>query len=92
MLTNYCKKYDRELIKDFWFQDDRRVENACFELELAAAIGTSDTPSAATTASTEGLTAEQFSEKMDRIRSAGKSFGEDKERGFEAKVGRSPSA
>ena len=32
------------------------------------------------------LSAEQFGEKMERIRSAQKIFGEDKDRGFEAKV------
>lgn len=67
---------DKELIKDFWYQDDRRTESACFDLEEASYIGIDK----------KQLTAEQFGEKMEKIRKASKTFGEDKERSFEAKV------
>jgi len=83
ILTNYGKSNDKELIKDFWYQDDRRTESACFDLEEASFIGID-------TRDQNGhyqlLTAEQFGEKMDKIRKASKTFAEDKERTFEAKV------
>jgi hypothetical protein len=87
ILTNYGKAYDKELVKDFWFQDDRRTESACFDLEQAAALtGNNQSQSSNAAGSTEILSAEHFGEKMEKIRSAQKTFGEDKERGFEAKV------
>jgi hypothetical protein len=82
ILTNYGKKYDKELIKDFWYQDDRRTESATFDLEQAALIGSD----ISTREKNGQLTPEQFSDKMERIRKAMKTFGEDKERGFETKV------
>lgn len=102
VLANYGRRYDRELIRDYWYQDDRRTESACFDLEEAARIGVAmpgaaaivgappgaapGSASADTAASREALTAEQFGERMDKVRSAMKTFGEDKERGFEARV------
>lgn len=84
ILANYGKKYDKELIRDFWYQDDRRTERACFDLEEAAQVQA--------VARREGggggeiLSAENFGSMMDKVRNAQKTFGEDKERGFEAKV------
>jgi hypothetical protein len=86
ILTNYGKKYDKDVIKDFWFQDDRRTESACFELDEAALLSAS---TSGDEGRTEILTAEQFSAKMDHIRAASKTFGEDRDRSFEAKVGSS---
>lgn len=82
ILTNYGKVNDKELINGFWYQDDRRTESACFDLEEAARVGLVP----AEREKNGQLTAEQFSEKMEKIRRAQKTFGEDKERGFEAKV------
>lgn len=81
ILTNYGKTNDKELIRDFWYQDDRRTESACFDFEEAALIGINDSKE-----KKEHLTPEQFGEKMEKIRRAQKTFGEDKERSFEAKV------
>lgn len=83
ILTNYGKKYDKDVIKDFWFQDDRRTESACFELDEAALVSAS---AQGEEGRTEMLTAEQFSAKMDHIRAASKTFGEDRDRSFEAKT------
>lgn len=80
-MTNYGKANDKELIRDFWYQDDRRTESACFDLEEAAHVGLGSDRE-----KNGQLTAEQFGEKMEKIRRAQKTFGEDKERGFEAKV------
>lgn len=112
ILVNYGKRYDRELVRDFWFQDDRRSESACFGLEEAASITAPSLQQLASSATVKGnllasakakedailsspagsaavvpLSAEQFSAKMEKVRNAQKTFGEDKERGFETKVG-----
>jgi vacuolar protein sorting-associated protein 16 len=33
LLQVYCKEQDRELLKDFYYQDDRRIESANLSLE-----------------------------------------------------------
>lgn len=81
ILTNYGKKNDKELIRDFWYQDDRRSESACFDLEEASYIGLNNGNK-----NSGQLNPDQFSEKMEKIRRAQKTFSEDKERGFEARV------
>lgn len=85
ILTTYCKKYDQDLIRDFWYQDDRRVERACFDLEEAAAVKAASAKKTGRT--DETLSPEEFGTIMDKVRSAQKTFGEDKERSFESKVG-----
>jgi vacuolar protein sorting-associated protein 16 len=67
LLQVYARENDVELLRDFYYQDDRRTESAC--LALRESLGVSD-----------------FGDKMAKIRSGLKSFNEDKERGFEAKV------
>ena len=68
LLQVYGKQADRQLLRDFYYQDDRRVDAACLELQEA------------------GETSET-GERLERLKAAAKSFGEDKERSFEAKVG-----
>jgi hypothetical protein len=67
LLQVYARKHDVELLRDFYYQDDRRTESACLALR-------------------ESLAAADFGDRMAKIRSGLKSFNEDKERGFEAKV------
>jgi len=72
LLTNYAKELDLKLLRDFYFVDDRRWEMALLELK-------------------EGLdlsekAGDAFGERVEKVRRAGKKFGEDKEFGFEAKV------
>jgi hypothetical protein len=35
LLQVYARQGDRQLLRDFYYQDDRRTENACLELEEA---------------------------------------------------------
>ena len=35
LLQVYAKQADRQLLRDFYYQDDRRVETACLELQEA---------------------------------------------------------
>lgn len=36
LLQVYAREGDRQLLRDFYYQDDRRTENACLEMEEAA--------------------------------------------------------
>lgn len=38
LLQVYARQQNRELLKDFWFQDDRRTESATLALEEAASM------------------------------------------------------
>lgn len=33
LLQIYARENDRQLLRDFYYQDDRRTENACLEME-----------------------------------------------------------
>lgn len=35
LLQVYARESDRQLLRDFYYQDDRRTENACLEMEEA---------------------------------------------------------
>jgi hypothetical protein len=35
LLQVYAREGDRQLLRDFYYQDDRRTENACLEMEEA---------------------------------------------------------
>jgi hypothetical protein len=41
LLQVYAKQGDRQLLRDFYYQDDRRTETACLEMEEAASTGVS---------------------------------------------------
>jgi len=43
LLQVYAREGDRQLLRDFYYQDDRRTENACLEMEEAgtSAVGSS---------------------------------------------------
>lgn len=83
ILADYGKKYDNDVIKDFWYQDDRRTDSACFELDGASL---QESTSQAVADRQEVLSPERFAAKMDHVRAAVKIFGEDRDRAFEAKV------
>lgn len=72
LLESYAKEVDRDLLKDFYYQDDRRTDSAILALEEANAMQTaseSDLP-----------------DKVFKLKTAMKFFSEDKERVLEAKV------
>ena len=41
LLQVYARSQNRELLKDFWFQDDQRTESACLALEDAGKMSVS---------------------------------------------------
>ncbi len=72
MLEAYAKEVDKDLLKDFYYQDDRRTDSAILALEEANAI--------------RNVTESELPDKVFRLKTAMKFFGEDKERVLEAKV------
>ena len=41
LLQVYARQDDRQLLRDFYYQDDRRTENACLEMEEAGSTAVS---------------------------------------------------
>ncbi|SPO38788.1 related to vacuolar protein sorting 16 [Pseudozyma flocculosa] len=72
LLEVYAKEVDRDLLKDFYYQDDRRTDSALVALEEAYAIP----------ADSEA----HVSDKVFKLKSATKFFQEDKERVLEVKA------
>ncbi|PWN47072.1 hypothetical protein IE53DRAFT_336028 [Violaceomyces palustris] len=70
LLEVYAREQDRELLRDFYYQDDRRTESALLALSEAREAGGDD-----------GL-----AEKIFKMKEAMKLFSEDKERVLEAKL------
>ena len=88
LLQVYARANDVEMLRDFYYQDDRRRETACLALEESMSIivrhhALCYNHSYAYAHPTGSQT---FGEKMAKIRIAAKSFGEDKDSGFESKV------
>ncbi|SNX85643.1 related to vacuolar protein sorting 16 [Melanopsichium pennsylvanicum] len=72
LLESYAKQVDRDLLKDFYYQDDRRTDSAILALEEANAIRS---PSES-----------ELPDKVFKLKTAMKFFGEDKERVLDAKL------
>ncbi|KAI8983029.1 Vps16, N-terminal region-domain-containing protein [Pilobolus umbonatus] len=67
LLEVYCKEQDTELLKDFYYQDDRRIDGA--NIVLA-----------------EGFNEMNISERIKKLKIAGKTYSEHRDRTFEAKA------
>ncbi|KAN0061331.1 Vacuolar protein sorting-associated protein 16 [Thecaphora frezii] len=71
LLEVYARELDRDLLKDFYYQDDRRTDSAILSLEEAYAIPDTE---------------ETLSDKVVKLKTATKFFQEDKERVLEVKL------
>ncbi|ORX39657.1 Vps16, C-terminal region-domain-containing protein [Kockovaella imperatae] len=67
LLQVYAREGDRQLLRDFYYQDDRRTETACLEMEEAGASQSQE-------------------QRLDHLAAAAQSFGQHKDRAFEAKM------
>ncbi|KAI9486646.1 MAG: Vps16, C-terminal region-domain-containing protein [Benjaminiella poitrasii] len=67
LLEVYCKEQDTELLKDFYYQDDRRIDSA--NVVLLEAFSEMD-----------------ISERIKKLKIAGKTYNEHRDRAFEAKA------
>jgi hypothetical protein len=83
LLEVYAREQNREMLRDFFYSDDRRVESAVLSLDEAANIAVSDFW--AVILSPSWLLQDPTS-KITAVRAAQKFFSEDKDRGFESKV------
>ncbi len=64
----YCRQKDTRLLQDFYYQDDRRVDEARLVVQ-------------------EYLESKDINERIAKLRAAQKLYAEDRDSGFEAKVG-----
>ena len=94
LLQVYAREGDRQLLRDFFYQDDRRTENGCLELEEAGSSAVCLISSLIfCSVSLPDLVADQEKtdiqkpeERVEHLQKAAKFFGEHKDRAFEAKV------
>lgn len=90
LLQVYAKENDIELLRDFYYQDDRRKETACLALEESWSITVR--PPRCFFFFWWGrdadfwLRRQDFGGKVAKVRVAQKAFAEDKDSAFEAKV------
>ncbi|PWY97065.1 hypothetical protein BCV70DRAFT_234108 [Testicularia cyperi] len=82
LLESYARETDRDLLRDFYYQDDRRTDSALLALDEAHLVDSQSMAAATTTTASEDLLAE----KTFKLKSAMKFFSEDKERVLEAKL------
>lgn len=86
LLQVYAREGDRQLLRDFYYQDDRRTENACLEMEEAGSSSVSSLQLCKTTRRRKLIHPQRAEERVDHLQKAVKFFGEHKDRLFEAKV------
>ncbi|KAL7422143.1 Vacuolar protein sorting-associated protein 16 [Cryptotrichosporon argae] len=67
LLQVYARDGDRQLLRDFYYQDDRRTESAVLEMDEAGESSDS-------------------AERLQHLSAAAKSFSENKDRAFEARM------
>lgn len=79
LLEGYARVYDRELLKDLYYTDDRRTEAALLALEEADAIDVNGK-------STQDAREETLSTQVFRRKDAAKLFSEDRDRQVESKL------
>ncbi|ETS65113.1 hypothetical protein PaG_00571 [Moesziomyces aphidis] len=72
LLEVYAKEVDRDLLRDFYYQDDRRTDSAILALEKANAM--------------RDVSETEMPDKIFNLKTAMKFFSEDKERVLEAKL------
>lgn len=81
LLEVYARASDREMLKDLFFTEDRRVDAALLALEDASKEGDSSHSSAESEARLSALSTE-----IHRLKDAQRLFSEDKERALESKL------
>lgn len=85
LLEVYAREQNREMLRDFYYSDDRRVESAVLCLDEASrmqvgVLGNVNGPASLV------LSLQDQQAKMTAVKAAQKFFSEDKDRSFESKV------
>ncbi len=92
LLQVYGRDVDRDMLRDFYYQDDRRTESACLELEEAGQTEVSIfTAILSSTLNFPDAGIQSVDERIERLTKAVRFFSEDKERPFETKVRACPN-
>ena len=86
LLQVYAKEQNPEMLRDFYYSDDRRVESAVLSLEEARRMKASHKLFYLCLFPSQHPPQDPAA-KVTSIKAAQKFFSEDKERSFEAKVG-----
>lgn len=84
LLQVYAREQNREMLRDFYYSDDRRVESAVLSLEEASSSTVRQHASAFSYVF--DLCAQDHTARITAMKSAQKFFSEDKDRAFESKV------
>jgi hypothetical protein len=87
LLQVYAKEQNPEMLRDFYYSDDRRVESAVLSLEEARRMKASRELFDLYFCQANNILPQDPAAKVTSIKAAQKFFSEDKERSFEAKVG-----
>ncbi|KAL9934186.1 hypothetical protein V8E36_006642 [Tilletia maclaganii] len=83
----YAREQDRELLRDYYYQDDRRTESALLVLEEAEREARlRAVRRAAAQGPAVGLDEQGLQDRIFKLKTAQKFFAEDKERALEAKL------
>lgn len=82
----YAREQNRDMLRDFYYSDDRRVESAVLCLEDAASSSVRRLSLVCVRLLTDGLSFQESAAKSTSVKAAQKFFSEDKDRSFEAKV------
>lgn len=86
LLQVYAREQNRDMLRDFYYSDDRRVESAVLCLEDAASSSVPRFFLVRIHLLTDGLSLQDPAAKTTSVKAAQKFFSEDKDRSFEAKV------
>ena len=85
LLQVYAREQNPEMLRDFYYSDDRRVESAVLSLEESRRMKVISVSSSHLDC-TNQRSFQDPAAKITSIKAAQKFFSEDKERSFEAKV------
>jgi hypothetical protein len=86
LLEVYAREQNRDMLRDFYYSDDRRVESAVLSLEEAARMSVSRSIENTATQQHLRMNIQNPGAKITAVKAAQKFFSEDKDRSFEAKV------
>ncbi|KZV75893.1 vacuolar protein sorting-associated protein 16 [Peniophora sp. CONT] len=84
LLQVYARAQNREMLRDFYFSDDRRVDSAVLSLDDALSL--LPPPTLAPSSLTPPTQSINAAPAVESVKKAQKFFSEDRERGFEAKM------
>lgn len=86
LLQVYAREQNREMLRDFYYSDDRRVESAVLCLEEAAQTAVGLCSGALGRTGRRPPNLQDPVSKINSVKAAQKFFSEDKDRSFEARV------